>query len=278
MKNFKISLITSFLLYSAYTFNTPVVEVDLPGMLGNRLFAFCVGKIIAEKLGYDLYCPPIWGFPNTYLYNNNRPSGAYPTEHIRAGHDIDIEAITSDHRLRNIKLEGYFQRYRYFESYTEQIRNEWLKMDSSPAKQDPDDIVIHIRSHYAYFVPFEYYEKALASTSYNRVFICIDEPNDPFLENFKKYNPIVKSTRSLNQLMYSSVPWPEISRINLDDFLFITSFNKIILSQSTYAWWAGFLSDAQEIYAPFCSSEQRQVYGKVNEPRYHYIDVLIGNY
>lgn len=31
----------------------------------------------------------------------------------------------------------------------------------------------------------------------------------------------------------------------------ISSFNKIILSRSTFSWWAAFLSNAAEIYYPF---------------------------
>lgn len=263
----------------------PVVDIHLPGMLGNRLFAFCIGNIIAEKLGFKCYCGPIKGFPYSYSCVDNKPSPSYKTQtidttHGQAIHDIDIEKVTSDRSPRNIKLIGYFQRYKYLRSYREKIRTKWLALDSSMAvaPQDPQDIVIHVRAnHPSVFVPFEYYEKALASTSYRRVFICTDEPKDPFLDKFKKYNPIIHSTRSLSQLMHSGVSWGDISSLNLDEFLFMCSFNKIITSHSTFAWWAAFLSDAQEIYAPYSSDERYQVYGKVDEDRYHYIDTIIGH-
>jgi hypothetical protein len=266
------------------TSRIPVVEAVFPGLLGNRLFVFCVAKIVATELGFNLYCPPIWGFPDTYQYQYNTPSQQYPLEHIMGSgpslQDLDISSIVSNKKPRNIKLQGFFQRYKYLKPYKDVIRKEWLQLDPSlMQQQNPDDIVLHIRTQYgALVLPFEYYEQALASTTYNRVFICVDEPTSPFLEKFKKYNPIIVSSRSINQLMSSNISWDEISKINMDDFAFICSFNKIIISESTYSWWAAFLSNAQEIYAPYCSNESTNTYGKIDEERYHYIVTHYGNF
>ena len=42
-----------------------MVEVKYIGRLGNNLFQYCLGRIIAEGLGYKLKVDPIPGFPNT---------------------------------------------------------------------------------------------------------------------------------------------------------------------------------------------------------------------
>ena len=67
-----------------------------------------------------------------------------------------------------------------------------------------------------------------------------------------------------------SYSYDEVTRMNIGDFAFMASFNKIIISYSTYAWWAAYLSDATEIYAPY-SKVVKTHYGKVNESRYTYI-------
>ena len=257
---------------------TPVVEVVFPGLLGNRLFVYCIGNIIAKELDFNLYSKPIYGFPNTFDFQNNYPSPQYYTEQINGVQDIDIPNIIANRQPRNIRIIGFFQRYKYLKPYTELIRHKWLKIDQKliPSK-NYKDIVLHIRTQNSpCYLPFEYYEKALQLASFEKLYICIDEPSDPYLDNFKKYNPIVVSNRSINQQMYSSTSWDDITKNNMDDFFFIYSFDKIIISHSTYSWWAAFLSDASEIYAPFSYDDRYQLYGKVEEPRYHYIDTHIG--
>jgi hypothetical protein len=53
-----------------------------------------------------------------------------------------------------------------------------------------------------------------------------------YLKYFDKYNPTI------------------VSHDEYSDFEFIRSFDKIISSNSTFSWWAAFLSDASEIYLP----------------------------
>lgn len=262
-----------------YTTGTPTVSIDLPALLGNRLFGFCVAKILAEELNFNLHCKPIHGFPNTYSYINNFLSDSYDLEIHECQHDIDIQAIISNRNPRNIVIRGYFQRYRYLEPYAQKIRNDWLKLEANlEYKQNIHDIVLHIRFNYSSGqLPFSYYEKALSMASYNRLFICTDEPDHPELQQFNKYNPIIRSSCSLTNVMQSQTSWDDICKLNIDDFMFISSFNKIIISHSTYAWWAAFLSKATEIYAPYTRNEVFFKYGKVNEDRYRYIETNIGN-
>jgi len=42
-----------------------MVEVVYLGNLGNNLFQYCFGRILAEKFGYQLKSDPIAGFPHT---------------------------------------------------------------------------------------------------------------------------------------------------------------------------------------------------------------------
>lgn len=259
----------------------PVIIAELPGLLGNRLFAFCMANILAENMGWKVLSEPIYGFPETYSCSSNKAPCEYPTEIINdaPNFELDINPIINNKSLRNIKISGYFQGYKTLKPYTNQIRNKWLKIAPELLRpRNERDIVVHVRAQYpdCYFLPFEYYEKALAQTSYERVYICTDDPSHPFLENFKKYNPIIVSTRNLEATIKQRGPnWPEISKMNLDDFLFMHSFDKIVIGFSTYSWWAAFLSDAKEIYAPYPLDKKYQYY-IVEEPRYHYIETPIG--
>lgn len=273
-KNY-VALLLTIILSQSICDTKPIVYINLPALLGNRLWGFCVAKIIATELNYNLHCKSIWGFPNTYSYTPTYAKNSYPWEHHECLHDIDIAKIISNKELRNIRINGYFQKYEYIKPYADIIRKDWLKIDPSMLYQvDENDIVVHIRFHVGQApVKFEYYEKALSMTTYKQLYICTDEPFHPYLKQFDPYNPIIKSSQSFESYFYST-SWDDVTKMNIDDFVFIASFNKIIISYSTYAWWAAFLSDATEIYAPYSKTGNTH-YGKVDEDRYTYIDTDI---
>ena len=62
--------------------------------------------------------------------------------------------------------------------------------------------------------------------------------DNEYLSAFKRYNPIVIS---------SGFSWPP-NQNTIDDFKFLASFNKMILSNSTFAWWAAFFGSPQAVY------------------------------
>ena len=102
------------------------------------------------------------------------------------------------------------------------------------------DIVIHIRlgdymstlipSHWA--LPAEYYLSCIEMSSAKNIHIVTDDPNHSFLNNFSKLNPKI------------------INGNVIQDFTYLTSAKKIILSRSSFSFWVGFLSEAEEIYSP----------------------------
>lgn len=260
-----------------------MVEVEYLGRLGNRLFQYCFARILAEGLGYKLKADPIPGFPNT-----NQPvegwdySSGYPVQTIT--HDnpryyagdytkalswknknLKVQDLLQDSSKRKIEVRGYFERYEYYKSYKEIIRRNWLKPGVSIQRStDPDDVVMHIRlgdagAYLGRRLPISYYEEALKKARGKNVFICTDSPNHPCLKKFEKYRPVIHHADPLQ------------------DLFFMMSFNKIIQSQSTFSWWAGFLSQAREIYSPIpligiWSSFHPETNLKVDdESRYDYI-------
>jgi len=42
-----------------------VIEVRYKARLGNNLFQYCLGRILAEELAFELHAQAIPGFPNT---------------------------------------------------------------------------------------------------------------------------------------------------------------------------------------------------------------------
>jgi len=106
-----------------------MVEVKYSSQMGNHLFQYCFGRIIAERLGYKLKAGPIPGFSNTAKKVNGHDYFSYPAD-LLLGHiekkikrqEIDLKALLADKRKRKIVINGFFQRYEYYKPYKSQIR------------------------------------------------------------------------------------------------------------------------------------------------------------
>ena len=223
-----------------------MIHVEYGGRLGNNLFQYCFGRILATELGYKLEAPRINGFEGTWDNVEGKVISGNP--HELHGHELDLEDILENPPNGPIHLKGYFQRYEYYKKYKTQIKN-WLRTEElddqlkKAINQKDEDVVLHMRlgddittfkPDAPYTMPLEYYEKALESLNFNRLFIC-SEPetlNSSYIKQFDKYEPLI------------------VGGDTLTDFRVMRSFKNIIVAQSTFSWWAAFLSEASNIFMP----------------------------
>jgi hypothetical protein len=110
----------------------------------------------------------------------------------------------------------------------------------SPIKVLPTDFVVSIRRGWnGYPVSLcpskEYFMEVFNHVEYDRIILCTDTFEDPFFQFMDELNvEVIKAQFS-----------------PLEQFALIKSANKILLTPSTYCWWAAFLSNAEEIYYPW---------------------------
>jgi hypothetical protein len=131
---------------------------------------------------------------------------------------------------------------------------------------------------YSRFLGYEYFRLILESMRFGRLFITSDEPFHPLVEQFKKHDPVLVANDS-----------------PLKTMTFIKKFNRIAISESTYSWWAAYLTSAEEIYFPISNSglwgintrwdlanskwaltnehnaKDCDLYLRVDDPRYKYV-------
>jgi hypothetical protein len=235
-----------------------MVKVHWAGRMGNNMFQYCFGRILATELGYQLACSSIAGFERT----KDKVDGVaidHPSVTLNM-HLVDMEGILnkSDGEQRVILEGGYFQRYEYYRPYKKEVK-EWMSIEPHDVGQTDDDIIIHMRlgdnittfhPDRPFLVDFEYFRTALESTSFNKLYVCSDPEtlDSPYMKWFDKYDPII-----LGRDVSFPMPMEHYHSWNptqLDDFRALRSFNKIICSQSTFSWWGAFLSSAAEIFMP----------------------------
>lgn len=214
-----------------------MITVSKLGTLGNNMWQYAVSRIIAKKYNLKLDCYSIPGFPKTF---DNIDGNVYidPVFKIE-GHCFNLESLP----LRcKIEMNGYVQRYEYIKKYKNEIK-DWFQLEiNSPIKVLPNDFVVSIRRGWnGYPVslcpPKEFFINTFDQVNYERIILCTDTFEDPFFDFMKNLNvEVIKA-------QYSP----------LEQFALIQSSNKILLTPSTYCWWAAFLSNASEIYYPWIS-------------------------
>ena len=241
------------------------VKVLFLGRLGNNLFQYALGRIIAEELGFAMSCepspfshplltPPKRFGPSTFLISSQDAFPNAPFELPGADHqtpeeahicrfkaggwdgqDIDLQAILADRSPRRIVLSGFFQRLEYYEPHRDRIAR-WFAMPpiDLPEVAD-DDVLLTIRGgdfdRLRWRLASDFYLRALERMEHiGRVFISGVGVNERLLGELAAYNPVF------------------FDRPPLEQFRFIQKFRRVVISNSTFTWWAGYLGRGEELY------------------------------
>ena len=223
------------------------------------MFSYLFGKVLAARTGLAYRPPAHWldkqGW--TLRWTGDPLFGMQPTagrpgtnrNHVKllGGHWHDLQDI--EHATRITCRLGYYQRYEYYRPYRDQIRDEWLRLQTPLLTTDPSAVYCHVRRR-DYLPtpqrPVTHRQQPLAATideyaaclrhfpEARRLVLCTDDPRDPFLYEFSRFGlPVTINGGTWDQ-----------------DLLTLLSADNLLISQSTYSWWAGFLGRAQQIVCP----------------------------
>lgn len=207
--------------------------------LGNRLFQYCWARNIAEAKGFYLKSTPINGFSETYL---DIPGiKFFENEYVtpEATQIFDMNKI--DNHLGKIIISGYSQRYEHYIKNKNNIK-KWLKIENEDSYQIPNenDIVVNVRLgdyvNLGWDLPIEYYEEMLKKETYENAYIICDEPQNSKLNKLVSMGCIIKDNSDYKKLKY------------IADFVFVKNAKKVVISNSTFSWWAAFLGQGKVYY------------------------------
>ena len=223
-----------------------MVNVYFDGQSGNNLFQYFLGRCIAKEKGYSL----------TFKYTNNQPNSVkkendffifnglkLPT-HIEGVVNEKDDLLFKSHIFDwgeclkhdgSITLKGYFQNYEFYKEYKKFILKEIFKYNNiNNIEQEDDSITLHLRlESYPWITPISFYINILKEKEYKVIYVVTDSPNHKHIKKLKSM---------FNIKVISNTP--------KDDFNFLCNSKNLIISQSTFAWWASFLSKAKNIYFP----------------------------
>lgn len=216
-----------------------MLTVDFRGQLGNQMFEYSFGRIVADQFGMKFVSPKIPMFPDlvTELSGFEYDHGTITVEQD-SKHPVLLSPWDVETRCRgfNILLRGYFESSVHYIEHRERIRT-WFKLPERAAIKD--SVAIHVRGTDAEpwrLPPVDYYRKAIKAVgNYTQFVIYSDDFN-------------TETVAAIIEMVGIGMSAQKDSSEN--DFINLSRHSRIIIGNSTFAWWAAFLSRATTIIQP----------------------------
>lgn len=227
-------------------------ELGNLGHLGNQMFQYASLQGIAHNRGFD------WKIPSPDHFGKNYPtlrSSIYNCFYLDLNIKDHLEIFDGESIVEtkhgfdeelfnncpdNINLSGYFQSYKYFENIEKKIRRDFMFLPASnemyPLK---NTLSIHVRrtdylgsSDYHTNLNEDYYKNALDEVgSFAEAIVFSDDTEwCKSLEIFRGF------TFSAGDPYF--------------DIRLMTKCDKHIIANSSFSWWAAWLSASDTVIAP----------------------------
>ncbi len=192
-----------------------MISVDYFGRSGNNLFQYVYARLWSMNTGRLLDTPP----PKTFLTFS------------------EYDQSNNSHDGQNVRLRGYFQDAELYNRHRDIIKKMFILPE---VERNYDDIVVHLRLTDYWWIRNQWvispnwYRGLIQREKYRFCYVVV-EPHPTNEEYFKH----LKGIKGLHFVTGGTAE---------SDFNLIRSFDRIICSNSTYCWWAAFLSEASKIY------------------------------
>lgn len=235
------------------------LTIKLLGGLGNQLFQIATAYAYAKEHSMNLVLPEIWNYNsgrepvwNTYFLNTSHGFNLISGNQFQKISWIDIyeksflyTPIYHKPGSSNYRLNGYFQSSKYFNNHKDEIRillqipnnliNAANEAFARTQIHDPDGwIAAHVRrgdyllaSNYHVVTDAEYFKKAREEINKRigpRTVCWITEDPKWVYTNIYQQGDVVICGNSMT------------------DFACLSLFRHIIMSNSTFSWWATWLN------------------------------------
>ena len=222
-----------------------MINVNLIGGLGNNMFQYSLGRILAEQKKYNLFVDNIQNlqkyFFNAININTNKTIDGQLLEVGYNSKEKTVQHVNLKEVVEYngpINLAGFFQKYKYYIDYSDAIKQWFAYDDSAYFKPNQNDLVIHYRLTDYTSLNWNLHPEAFIENiqkkniQYDNCYIITDEPNHPFIQQLLKKNMVV------------------VNQNELADFTLLKYAKQLIVSHSSFSWWASFLGDQEKVYIP----------------------------
>lgn len=204
------------------------VEIRWHGRFGNHVFQYAAARLFAQDNRLQL----ISQFLAPGFLEVTEPTGGLK---IDAPEIVltDGDAIFGKHYLpARYVFNGFFQDASWYYDRKQEVEKMFILPPVESVNEN--DLVMNVRlgDYWAHNIVIDpsWYVDLLPRLQFDKLYIVTDEANPEYLSHFKRYRPIIRTGRPV------------------EDWHFLRSFRRIVSSNSTYCWWACFFSQASVVY------------------------------
>ncbi len=234
------------------------ILIQISGGLGNQLFQLANAHCLSIKYNRKLLICDKNDFPRDTYWDNlfikfkenlislekYRELKNKATSYNWAMHRFEYKNIVLNDNIEYFCIEGYYQSYKYFQKNDFYTMLSFNNCDNLISNKD---VAVHIRrtdylnNNFHKVLSLDYYynslKEILKNTDINKIHIFSDDIN------WCKKN-----------FSFKNIPlhFNNLSR-DIDEMFLMSHFNNIIIANSTFSWWAAYLTNSTNqkiVYAP----------------------------
>lgn len=215
------------------------ITVIFQGGLGNLLFQ--CATVIAAAIKHNMN--PIFD-ENINIVLSKLPKADISTINFDLYTEKSFEYEEINIGNKSLKLSGYFQHWKYFDDYKQEILS-WFNFKSEKllcSNLGLSTVGVHVRRgdylkfpDIHYNLTLNYYSKALSLFN-NHIFLIFSDD----IEWCKK----CKLFSSLKNVVFME------DNTDQEDLILMSMCKNIIISNSSFSWWAAYISNAENIIHP----------------------------
>jgi len=219
------------------------VQFDPWGRMGNRMFQYAFGYILARQKQCSLFTE---GLPNFNIQNNSKP---LPEDSIRTSsfgkNYVSVEELLNTDK--DIIVDSFVQKASYYTSHHEILRKAFYVQEN---KQYTDNqLVVHIRetdyNNINCFLGYELYKHLINQSGFTDIVIVTDNSNSKTVQKLIAEGCRLHTPGCVDKFEHIS------DDRGMSDFNFLLYSKNIGISQSSFSWWAAFLGIHNKIFFPF---------------------------
>jgi hypothetical protein len=202
------------------------------GRLGNMCFGIASTIGLALRHGYTPRFPADWKYRDVFNipdeWFGDMESNSCDVKEWKYEYDYTIPVALEKSIIYNISLSGYFQSPKYWEGYEKEIRQYLTPKGCNPGSRDA--VGIH-------------YRRGDYVGNPNYVQLGDDYYKNAFYGLTNSEYTIARS----DDAKFVKYTWGQICGTEIEDFISLAVCKEHIISNSTYSWWAAYLSGGKVV-------------------------------